>query len=874
MFYIGKTYISNTYSRCLELLLLGVLFYCFSCQNSDSLSAHIDYPQDTIPNALIDSLGELAYEHYLAFEKQPDVFLQPLENKKLTETQQETFIWILLNMAYSFQEHSRYLASIKYYEQALRYDRHHRLLTRDDRLTYIYKPLANNYTIIADYHKAEDLQLQAIQETTDASSKASFYNNLALLYVFKGEHEASKKAALSGLQQSGDNTYLTALLHNTLSAAYVTLGLPDSGRVHNSLALNIAKKLPLDENTAAVRSVALERLSQFQRIDKQDKQAQTSLREALTLEEQFFPKSHIREKANLLNLLGELHYTHGELASAKNYFLQAKSYLDQDSISVQRSNYTGINILENLGVVYSAQHTDSALWYFQQAIEADFAFQQSIRSRDSHLQENLHNRRILERVYSLLDTQKDISQEKLFRLLWLTELTKGRLLWNEINRSAIWKTDSSLLQTEGVALQQLYALRDNLSAPNEIAEIDTKIKKLLNDFELEEQYFSRNIKLPDFDTFKIYLTKNESTTYSYYIHADSTLSIFLIDRDLVSYHKNHNTALWDSIAQFKNNYFTDSPALFNQNPKAYFQRAQYFGEQLLPRLQHTASSTLQLSLDNELHVLPFDALYQEGRFVVQDYNVQYMHTLLMNHFYEDKPAIPPNISVIYRDKYTPPLADLHFVDGEIQYLTSRFKTTVYPYTTLDKQRMQDIFKTQDIIHIAAHTTVDEQQEARLLLHQPISIEQLRYQHLRAPLVVLSACNTASGRLLPSEGLASINREFLSKGIPGVIATHWFANDQVTLDLTQKFYEQLACTKNPIKALANAKRQYLHTESEIESNPWYWANMAYTGIDTKIDLHNRTGLLLKIGLWIMAISLLPLLFTLYKRRLRATYPKKK
>src|SRR5690606_37961129 len=170
-----------------------------------------------------------------------------------------------------------------------------------------------------------------------------------------------------------------------------------------------------------------------------------------------------------------------------------------------------------------------------------------------------------------------------------------------------------------------------------------------------------------------------------------------------------------------------------------------------------------------------------------------------------------------------------------------------------------------IIHIAAHTTIYDNQEARLMLHQPISADQLRYYHIQSPLVVLSACNTASGNLLPSEGLESINRAFLSKGIPGVIATHWFANDDAMLDLTDKFYHYLATSKSPVHALAEAKRQYLAQQSEIGSNPWYWANMAYTGLETKIDLQRRTGLSFMLGILILLGLLSFMLFIRYKSR---------
>ena len=128
-----------------------------------------------------------------------------------------------------------------------------------------------------------------------------------------------------------------------------------------------------------------------------------------------------------------------------------------------------------------------------------------------------------------------------------------------------------------------------------------------------------------------------------------------------------------------------------------------------------------------------------------------------------------------------------------------------------------------------------------MLDFPVSTDQLRYYNIQAPLVVLSACNTASGEILLSEGLASMNRAFLSKGVQGVIATHWFANDDVMLDLTSRFYTFLNVSQNPVFSLSEAKRQYLSEQNEWGKNPWYWSNMSYTGSSIQIDLPQRTGL---------------------------------
>ncbi|HLT87261.1 MAG TPA: CHAT domain-containing protein [Sphingobacterium sp.] len=814
---------------------------------------------DSIATSFIDSLGELAYDHYASFEKQPDIFLQPLENKVLNEAQKETYTWILINMAYSFQEHSRFLASIKYYEKALLYDKENNVLNRDDKLTYLYKPLANNYTVIADYEKAETLQLKAIQEAQNNETKASFYNNLALLYVYKGENEKSKVAALSGLTYSAQNDYLKVLLHYSLSSAYATLNNTDSAKWHNNFALEIANTLPMDENLALSKVPVLERKSLFLLQEDQIDLSRKYLLEALSVEETFFPHTRTREKANLYNALGENFLVKDEFTQAKACFGQAKKLFDDHIVSSHVSSYTKISVLKNLGLVHAKQHTDSAFHYFEQAIEEDFAFQQNITSKSSHITGNKWNKQLLSLVFNHIENPEDLSQEKLIKLLWLTELTKGRMLWNDINRATFWKSDTTELSQGMQQLRQLYLIRDNLTDSSDITEINQSIQSMLSDFQLEEQYFTRKVVLPNFDSFRKQLADSLSITYSYFIHRDSSLSIFKVDSGKISYLCQKNTALLDAILRFKIDYFSTSPHSFNNNPKRYFKRAQYLKDQLLPSLP-SRSIALRLSLHDELYVLPFDALSESDRFLVEDFDIQYVNSLLIKDLYPNTSFHNPQISILYRDKYRPPLADLHFVKKEVENLQSHYKTTTFSYQDLQTEKLDNAFKTTSIIHIAAHTVVTPQQEARLLLHHSISADQLRYYHIKSPLVVLSACNTASGNLLPSEGLESINRAFLSKGIPGVMATHWFASDDAMLDIMANFYEELVTCKSPIRALAEAKRKYLSKQSALGANPWYWSNIAYTGTDIKIDLQKHASL--RQSAWKILLFFLMLASCLY------------
>src|SRR5687767_14107329 len=72
----------------------------------------------------------------------------------------------------------------------------------------------------------------------------------------------------------------------------------------------------------------------------------------------------------------------------------------------------------------------------------------------------------------------------------------------------------------------------------------------------------------------------------------------------------------------------------------------------------------------------------------------------------------------------------------------------------------------------------------------LQVREIRDLPLRADLVVLSACETGSGKLLGEEGIASLERAFLLAGAKSVVASLWTADDIFTIALMKRFYEHL------------------------------------------------------------------------------------
>jgi CHAT domain-containing protein len=96
------------------------------------------------------------------------------------------------------------------------------------------------------------------------------------------------------------------------------------------------------------------------------------------------------------------------------------------------------------------------------------------------------------------------------------------------------------------------------------------------------------------------------------------------------------------------------------------------------------------------------------------------------------------------------------------------------------------------------------------------------------LIVLSACETGSGKIYKGEGIFSFNRGFAALGIPTAITNIWSVDDQATYQLSQLFYKWLSKGIPTDVALQKAILEFFQTGSKERQLPYYWAAAILVG----------------------------------------------
>ncbi|MBN2523914.1 MAG: CHAT domain-containing protein [Bacteroidales bacterium] len=200
--------------------------------------------------------------------------------------------------------------------------------------------------------------------------------------------------------------------------------------------------------------------------------------------------------------------------------------------------------------------------------------------------------------------------------------------------------------------------------------------------------------------------------------------------------------------------------------------------------------------------------------------------------------------------------ELNFSKDEVREIISLFRNMDLPASAyLYSMANEEIFKKESgkykYIHIATHGMINENHPdlSGLIFSQSgknsetnrteqadkamsgtdgvLYASEIYGLDLNADLVVLSACETGTGKMVKGEGIISITRGFLCSGVPNILFSLWKVGDKSTRELMVLFYSNLLQGKSYSEALQEAKLEMI--KSKNHAYPLFWGG--FTLIDT-------------------------------------------
>lgn len=820
-------------------------------------------PKDQL-HAYLEKLYDLTDEQPFYLSNKADSLEQTLWRQPRSGQEQTAYLDFVLNIAYHLLQQGQIQASTRWYEKGLNYQQQQRVAYEAEE--FIIKPLGNNYVRLGDYDKAIALQQTAIEKATTEQKfnlLPSLYSNQAITYYWLGNYDATQTTCNKGLQFITHQPTATGLLYNVKADAFYAAAKMDSADFYNQKALAFFRSAGAVDADASWMVSALQLSAKLLYGQKQWSKALQKLQNAEKILEQSYPDSRQRDKAKLKAEKGNLFFQLQQVDSSIYNFKDGLHYF-----SINNNGYfpdhTVTSLYAGLAKAFVKQQPDSAAHFYQLAVANDYYCNQLITVSSNALQSN-NSITVSEEAIVFFEQQfrQTGKQEVAQQLVWLVELSKGRKLLNEQNRSKQWQTDSAAL-----LLQHLFAeLRTDyllLAETNDAAKktlISERIRKQELQLGLQENRFAQLLEQPSFQQFqqKLKEVTAKADFISYTIANNNIYQLHVtagtVNCNLLPATVQQQT---DSLLQ---TYFTATSAAFNNNPATYFRLSNEVRKQLIPF--GTRNRSIIISADGWLHNLPFEALSSDGKqqFLAEQTAISFVYSFLQ-YVQETKQQTSKLPLTVYTfSKQQNGFAALPNSLIEAKQLSKQFKVNSNEATITDANAFVASMQSGVVLHIAAHAVADSLQQPFLVLKQKFYLGQLQYVVTASPLVVLTACETAAGKIQDDEGVASIGRAFISKGVKGVIASRWKVDDAVAPAFIQSFYSSLQKQRSPVTALHEARKLYLqNTTTLAQKNPLLWSGFSYLGIDQQIELQTSSF----NWYWLLLLLLLPLGFYFFRK----------
>jgi CHAT domain-containing protein/tetratricopeptide (TPR) repeat protein len=236
-----------------------------------------------------------------------------------------------------------------------------------------------------------------------------------------------------------------------------------------------------------------------------------------------------------------------------------------------------------------------------------------------------------------------------------------------------------------------------------------------------------------------------------------------------------------------------------------------------------------------LHDLPFAALTPDGHhFLSDDFSISYLPSVSVLSYLHSKPrsSSPQALVVVSNQEEGFPL--LTSADDEGESVASFFNTK----PLMGKEATAGAVRTEaasfDILHLVAHFETDGKNPmaSRILLSRgeqgddsPLDLAGVYGLSLRkTDLVVLSGCQSQTGKRTRGDDIIGLSQAFLYAGSPSVVASLWSVDDDATKLLMVAFYSRLKQGLSKTDALKSAQAEV----RQKYPSPYYWAAFVLTG----------------------------------------------
>jgi CHAT domain-containing protein len=364
----------------------------------------------------------------------------------------------------------------------------------------------------------------------------------------------------------------------------------------------------------------------------------------------------------------------------------------------------------------------------------------------------------------------------------------------------------------------------------------------------------------------------DETLLSYFCGND-TIYIFSLDQKEINYTKvvrDFSLSHWVQKMTTEGIQKTEKSINGRLN---YTESAYFLYQKLIQPIQSFLRPNLVVIPDDALHYIPFDALleqkpnddsYHKYHYLLHKYAVSYVASasllgqmnsnsakqlpsrntaLVFSAFSKNAPGELRNSKGRRFWQYPTGnkeiLYEFEHSSAEVAAVSEHFSIKLLQGTDATLEQLKQNVANYPIVHFSTHGFAHYKKNENSWLavdltangtFQKLYAEDIQSLRLLNKLVVLSACQTATGPLFRTEGLLSISRAFTEAGVSSIACTLWQVPERSTTDLMRNFYGELSQSIKA-KALTAAKKKFIAEKQGTEyqkAHPYYWSGFIWVG----------------------------------------------
>ncbi len=255
--------------------------------------------------------------------------------------------------------------------------------------------------------------------------------------------------------------------------------------------------------------------------------------------------------------------------------------------------------------------------------------------------------------------------------------------------------------------------------------------------------------------------------------------------------------------------------------------------------------------DGVLWDLPFQALLSpRGRYLLEDYSIAYAPSLTalqaMTRVKQQRRREPGKATLLAMGNPAGAVSSgsasgtLSWTESEVREL-GKIYGSEHSHLYLGREATEGRFKAEageaDVLHLATHGVLDDASPlySYVMLAGDgqggsedglLEAVELLQMPLRAELVVLSACETARGRIGAGEGMIGLSWALFVSGVPSTVLSQWRVDSESTTRLMTAFHRTRQAGVSDAQALRIAALSV--RKDPAYEHPFYWAPFIMLG----------------------------------------------